>query len=145
MSDKEHEIPVKVVDRRWWANQGDADREDEENPRHERHAPTRCCHKRAHQLVDCAVVTANAKDIGDAQQGDNEMTGKTAGDIGCFKIEVERAHEEGKGECYRTHVQVSPKCQAEDKDESDSCEDLIHRDPFVINPCPSRLEAPRRV
>ena len=23
MSDKEHEIPVKVVDRRWWANQGD--------------------------------------------------------------------------------------------------------------------------
>src|SRR5687767_6363098 len=28
MSDKEHEIPVKVVDRRWWANQGEADRED---------------------------------------------------------------------------------------------------------------------
>ena len=21
MTDKEHEIPVKVVDRRWWANQ----------------------------------------------------------------------------------------------------------------------------
>ena len=29
MSDKEHEIPVKVVDRRWWANQGgEAPRED---------------------------------------------------------------------------------------------------------------------
>ena len=29
MSDKEHEIPVKVVDRRWWANQdADAPRED---------------------------------------------------------------------------------------------------------------------
>jgi len=29
MSDKEHEIPVKVVDRRWWAKQdGDAPRED---------------------------------------------------------------------------------------------------------------------
>ena len=29
MSDKEHEIPVKVVDRRWWANQGaDTPRED---------------------------------------------------------------------------------------------------------------------
>ena len=29
MSDKEHEIPVKVVDRRWWANQNDeAPRED---------------------------------------------------------------------------------------------------------------------
>ena len=28
MSDKEHEIPVKVIDRRWWANQSDPDRED---------------------------------------------------------------------------------------------------------------------
>ena len=29
MSDKEHDIPVKVVDRRWWANQGgEAPRED---------------------------------------------------------------------------------------------------------------------
>ena len=29
MSDQEHEIPVKVVDRRWWANQGnEAPRED---------------------------------------------------------------------------------------------------------------------
>jgi molecular chaperone GrpE len=28
MSDKEHEIPVKVVDRRWWANQGEEPRED---------------------------------------------------------------------------------------------------------------------
>lgn len=29
MSDKEHEIPVKIVDRRWWANQGnEAPRED---------------------------------------------------------------------------------------------------------------------
>src|SRR5215210_1231385 len=28
MADKAHEIPVKVVDRRWWANQGDADREE---------------------------------------------------------------------------------------------------------------------
>lgn len=29
MSDKEHEIPVKVIDRRWWANQnGEAPRED---------------------------------------------------------------------------------------------------------------------
>jgi molecular chaperone GrpE len=28
MSDKEHEIPVKVVDRRWWAQTADAPRED---------------------------------------------------------------------------------------------------------------------
>jgi molecular chaperone GrpE len=29
MPDNEHDIPVKVIDRRWWANQGaDADRED---------------------------------------------------------------------------------------------------------------------
>ena len=28
MSDNEHEIPVKVIDRRWWANQSDPDRED---------------------------------------------------------------------------------------------------------------------
>ena len=30
MTDKEHDIPVKVIDRRWWANQetGDLDRED---------------------------------------------------------------------------------------------------------------------
>ena len=28
MSDKEHEIPIKVVDRRWWAQTADAPRED---------------------------------------------------------------------------------------------------------------------
>ena len=28
MSDKEHEIPVKVIDRRWWANIGEAPLED---------------------------------------------------------------------------------------------------------------------
>ena len=32
MADKEHEIPVKVVDRRWWANQAEAGAAREETP-----------------------------------------------------------------------------------------------------------------